>query len=117
MRVQCPNCSKVFPVTAKVAGRKAKCGCGTVLQMPQLKSEAASPASTQKIEMACESCNRRLSVPASAAGKLVKCPCGAKARKCPACWICSASANDPFAMPTESFGNDPFGSDSFSNDS
>ena len=111
MRVQCPKCSKVIPVTAALAGRKAKCGCGTVLKMPQLSPQAApAPAAVaQKIEISCSSCNRRLSVPGTAAGKLVKCPCGAKSSVPKAGAAPPMPANDPFGMPADDFGHDPFG--------
>ena len=114
MRVQCPSCSKVFPVTAKVAGRQAKCGCGTVLQMPKMNSEASSSAVAQKIEMTCDSCSRRLSVPASAVGKQVQCPCGVKSLV-PNASAAPQPANQ-FAMPTESFGNEPFADNAFASD-
>ena len=110
MRVQCPNCSKVFPVTQDNAGRKAKCGCGTVLQMPQL-DQAASPAAGQTIEMSCRSCERRLSVPANAAGKMVKCPCGEQSAV-PLSGS-APSANDPFGMPAGAGGNDTHANDTF----
>ena len=108
MRVQCPNCSKVFPVTAKVAGRKAKCGCGTVLQMPQL-DQAAPAAAGQNIEMSCGSCSRRLSVPANAVGKMVKCPCGEQT-SVPGPG--AAQPANPFAAQAGG-GNDPFADDSY----
>ena len=110
MRVQCPSCSKVIPVTPEIAGRKAKCNCGTTLQIPQLSSEVpvgVGVSAPQPIEIVCTSCQRRLSVPGSAAGKKVKCPCGVatavpNAGSAPPAPI---PANDPFGMPA----NDPFG--------
>ena len=89
MRIKCPKCSKVVLVTPKIAGRKAKCGCGTVIKVPPLSPEAVPVAATpvaatpvaaapQKIQVDCPSCRRQLAVPASAIGKLVNCPCGAK---------------------------------------
>ena len=110
MRVQCPSCSHVIPVTPKIAGRKAKCNCGTVLQIPQLSSDipvGVGVSAPPSIEIVCTSCQRRLSVPGSAAGKKVKCPCGVVTA------VASAGSaaptpmpsNDPFGMPE----NDPFG--------
>ena len=102
MRVQRPSCSIVIPVTPKIAGRKAKCNCGTVLQIPQLSSGipvGVGVSAPQPIEMVCTSCRRRLSVPGSAAGKKVKCPCGV------ATAVPSAGAAPPAPMPS----NDPFG--------
>ena len=112
MRVQCPNCSKVFPVTPKVAGRKAQCGCGTVLQMPQLSPAATPSNAAGKIQMTCGSCNRQLSVPANAAGKLVQCPCGVKS-PVPNAGANPQPANDPFGSPSAGYDNDPFADDSF----
>ena len=102
MRVQCPSCSKVIPVTPKIAGRKAKCNCGTVLQIPQLSSDipvGVGVSAPPSIEIVCTSCQRRLSVPGSAAGKKVKCPCGV------ATPVPNAGSAPPAPMPT----NDPFG--------
>ena len=102
MRVQCPSCSKVIPVTPKIAGRKAKCNCGTVLQIPQLTSDmpvGVGVSAPPSIEIVCTSCQRRLSVPGSAAGKKVKCPCGV------ATPVPNAGSAPPAPMPT----NDPFG--------
>ena len=106
MRVQCPSCSKVIPVTPKIAGRKAKCNCGTVLQIPQLSSDipvGVGVSAPPSIEIVCTSCQRRLSVPGSAAGKKVKCPCGVatpvpNAGSAPPAPM---STNDPFAMPAD----------------
>ena len=108
MQVQCPSCSKVIPVTPKIAGRKVKCNCGTVLQIPQLSSAApvgAGAAAPQTIEVVCTSCQRRLSVPSSAVGKKVKCPCGVATVVTSAGAAPPAPSNDPFGMPA----NDPFG--------
>ena len=102
MRVQCPSCSHVIPVTPKIAGRKAKCNCGTVLQIPQLSSDmpvGVGVSAPPSIEIVCTSCQRRLSVPGSAAGKKVKCPCGV------ATAVPNAGSAPPAPMPT----NDPFG--------
>ena len=126
MRVQCPSCSKVIPVTPEIAGRKAKCNCGTVLQIPQLSSAApvgAGVAAPQTIEIACTSCQRRLSVPANAAGKKVKCPCGvatavpnagsAPPAPIPANDPFGMPANDnPFAAPADEFGQNPYAASS-----
>lgn len=106
MRVQCPSCSKVIPVTPKIAGRKAKCNCGTVLQIPQLSSDipvGVGVSAPPSIEIVCTSCQRRLSVPGSAAGKKVKCPCGVatpvpNAGSAPPAPM---STNDPFGMPAD----------------
>ena len=110
MRVQCPSCSKVIPVTPKIAGRKAKCNCGTVLQIPQLSSDipvGVGVSAPPSIEIVCTSCQRRLSVPGSAAGKKVKCPCGTATAvpRAGAAPPAPMPANDPFGMPAD----DPFG--------
>ena len=110
MRVQCPSCSKVIPVTPKIAGRKAKCNCGTVLQIPQLSSDipvGVGVSAPPSIEIVCTSCQRRLSVPGSAAGKKVKCPCGTATAvtRAGAAPPAPMPANDPFGMPAD---NDPF---------
>ena len=110
MRVQCPSCSHVIPVTPKIAGRKAKCNCGTVLQIPQLSSDipvGVGVSAPPSIEIVCTSCQRRLSVPGSAAGKKVKCPCGTATAvpRAGAAPPAPMPANDPFGMPAD----DPFG--------
>ena len=112
MQVQCPSCSKVIPVTPKLAGRKVKCSCDTVLKMP-VPSPASSAEATQVIEISCASCSRQLRVDASAAGKMVKCPCGttsAVPTGGPAPPSSPMPAHDPFGMPVDNDADDPFGS-------
>lgn len=41
--ITCPNCSKRHQAPDKLAGKSAKCGCGTVIQIPAL-SAAVDPA-------------------------------------------------------------------------
>lgn len=129
MLVQCRNCSKQFKVTEKMFGRKVKCTCGTVMQMPAAPASQPKPAAVATgydaadVQFQCPKCMQRLSVPASAAGQVTACPCGAKIRvpQAPA-----APANDPYALPAEHGGMDeldqldeiglePMGNDSFAN--
>lgn len=132
MLVQCRSCSKQFKVTDNMFGRKVKCTCGTVMQMPaapsQPKPAAVAGTSAADIQFQCPKCSQRLSVPVSAAGQVTACTCGVKIRvpQAPA-----APANDPYALPAEYGGvndldaleeiglesgsNDPFGSSSLDN--
>lgn len=47
---KCSNCGKEFNVSAKLAGRKAQCPCGTVVDIP--KSAAASTGAPPEIDEA-----------------------------------------------------------------
>lgn len=38
MQISCSNCQRSFNVTAQMSGKKAKCPCGTLLQLPEFVS-------------------------------------------------------------------------------
>ncbi len=41
---QCPDCDKPFNVDDRLAGKKARCGCGAVIHVPEATAPTAQPA-------------------------------------------------------------------------
>lgn len=87
-RVQCPNCRLAINVTEKIAGRKVKCKCETVIRMPGLKRppleqvmvEVIPDPEPSSIMFQCPSCQQTLQVSAASAGKVSRCKCKTKIR-------------------------------------
>jgi len=46
---QCPDCDKPFNVDDKLAGKKARCGCGAVIRVPEAAAPAAQPAAPAQV--------------------------------------------------------------------
>lgn len=118
MLVQCPECDRQITVTPRLAGRKVKCKCGTLMRMPQMEPAAVGsvasapppapaptpppfqqpPQTAGDIQFECPSCYQRLSVPTSAAGQITQCPCGTQLYVPQPTTV---PADDPFALPNE----------------
>ena len=43
MQLRCPSCSKSLQVDGQSAGKRVKCPCGTILQVPGTASQASAP--------------------------------------------------------------------------
>lgn len=72
--LQCPGCGTRHSASDSMAGKKAKCNCGTVLMVPPapVSTSPESPITVQ-----CSGCGTTHNVGASMAGKAARCKCGA----------------------------------------
>jgi hypothetical protein len=69
----CPTCSHTHTADESLAGKKARCRCGTILDIP---FPNASPSPSDRAVVQCTACSKKLSYPTAQAGKLARCGCG-----------------------------------------
>ncbi len=77
--LQCPQCQAVHAIKPQMAGTRAQCGCGNVLNVPRPKT-----AADERIEVSCPGCDKKYFPNKSLAGKAVKCTACGTTLKVPA---------------------------------
>ncbi|MEQ8788637.1 MAG: hypothetical protein RIC55_20170 [Pirellulaceae bacterium] len=100
LTVQCPACAQQHTVGEAMYGKRAKCACGAVVQVPAGPAYAAvatAPSAAGSVQVQCPSCGKQHMAGPELQGKAVRCPCGG---------VLQVPAQDPLGSAYD----DPLGS-------
>ncbi len=78
MKVRCQQCGTTIALNDRLYGRKVKCKCGQVLQMPGAPQQAPAPTLlSPPVQFQCGQCLKQFRSKPGSAGKTATCSCGA----------------------------------------